>query len=234
MEPAEKSQAERRRAKDKRWRTANTEHVRQYRREYQKAHRDRLNALKRTAYSNDKKAAKKAYYENNRERILRQKRDYYLRKKDAINEYREQNKSKISAQNSRWHRVNRERVRERKRECSRRRYQNPRNRIESNIRRRIGKLLRGTLKPDHSEALLGCRFEEFISYIEFMFKPGMSMQNYGRKWHLDHIMPCSAFDLKREDQARRCFHFTNLRPMWAKANLRKGSKITDAQLRLLL
>lgn len=234
MEPAEKTAVERKREKNRRWRAANREHVRQYSREYRKAQRERLNALKRAAYNHDRKVVKKAYYEHNRDRLLEQKREYYLRKKGAIKHYRERNKSKISDQNSRWHRKNRERVRERKREYNRRRYKNPHNRIESNIRRRIGKLLRGTLKPDHSEALLGCCFEEFMNYITAQFKSGMSMENYGRKWHIDHIMPCSAFDMSDEDQVRRCFHFTNLRPMWAKANMRKGSKITEPQLRLLL
>jgi hypothetical protein len=234
VEISEKTAVERKREKDRRWRAANREHVRQYSREYRKAQRERINALKRAAYNDNSKATKIAYYERNRERILEQKREYYLRKKEVINNYRERNKSKISAQNSRWHSKNRERVRERKREYNRRRYKNPQNRIESSIRRRIGKLLRGTLKPDHSEALLGCSFEEFMNYIAAKFKPGMSMENYGRKWHIDHIMPCSAFDMRDEEQARRCFHFTNMRPMWAKANMRKGSKITEPQLRLLL
>jgi hypothetical protein len=234
VESAKTTSAERKREKHRRWRAANREHVRQYSREYRKAQRERLNALKRAAYNDSGKATKTAYYARNRVRILEQKREYYLRKKETINKYREHNKSKISAQNSRWHRENRERVRERKRECNRRRYQHPQRRIESSIRRRIGKLLRGALKPDHSEALLGCSFEEFMNYITARFKPGMSMDNYGRKWHIDHIMPCSAFDMSDEYQARRCFHFTNLRPMWARENLRKGSKITDPQLRLLL
>jgi hypothetical protein len=234
VERTEKVATERKRENHRRWRAANRKHVRQYSREYRQAHRDRINEQVRAAYCDEQKASKKAYYEDNRERILQQKRDYYLRKKDAINQYRERNKSKISAQNSRWHRKNRDKIRERKREETRRRYLNPQNRIESSIRRRIGKLLRGTLKPDHSEALLGCSFEEFMNYISAKFKPGMSMENYGRKWHIDHIMPCSAFDMRDEDQARRCFHFTNLRPLWAKENLRKGSKITDPQLRLLL
>ena len=62
----------------------------------------------------------------------------------------------------------------------------------------------------------------------------MTWQNYGRAWHIDHIIPCSAFDLTRPNQIRQCFHFTNLRPLWAKANLRKHAKIIDPQLKLLL
>jgi hypothetical protein len=40
-------------------------------------------------------------------------------------------------------------------------------------------------------------------------------------WHLDHIRPCTSFDLKDEDQQRVCFNWRNLRPIWARENLVK-------------
>ena len=234
MEPADEAASERIREKNKRYYLANKKRLNEYSSSYQKEHRQKLNAQKRASYDEMKKIAKKAYCERNKERILKQKSEYYARKIHDIKTYRARMKKEISTQNSRWHRNNREKIRERKREDSRRRYKNPHFRIESSIRRRIGKLLRGTLKPDHSVALLGCSFQEFMNFIAAQFKTSMSMENYGRKWHIDHIMPCSAFDMSDENQIRRCFHFTNLRPMWAKANLRKGSIITDPQYRLLL
>jgi hypothetical protein len=60
-------------------------------------------------------------------------------------------------------------------------------------------------------------------------KPGMTMENYGSAWHIDHTIPCRAFDLSRIDEAQRCFHFSNLTPMWATENMRKGGKITKRQ-----
>jgi len=234
MEPAEQKASKRIREKNRRYYLANKERLNEYSRAYQKEHRQKLNAQKRASYDETKKAVKKAYYERNKEHILKQKQEYFIRKIDSIKNYRERNRKKISAQNSRWQRNNRERIRPRKRECNRRRYLDHHNRVAGSVRRRIGKLMTGKSKPDRSEGLLGCSFAEFIRYISTMFKPGMTMENYGRKWHIDHIMPCSVFDLTREDQVRQCCHFTNLRPLWARANLRKGSKITDPQLRLLL
>ncbi len=234
MESTEKTAAEPKRAKNLRYYLANKERLNEYSSAYQKEHRQKHNAQRRASYDKTKRAAKKAYYERNKERILKQKQEYFVRKIDSINDYRKRNRREISAQNSRWHRNNRDRIRVRKRESSRRRYLDPHNRVAGSVRRRIGKLMAGKSKPDRSECLLGCSFGEFIQYISARFKPGMTMENYGRKWHIDHIMPCSAFDLTREDQLRQCCHFTNLRPLWAKANLRKASKITDPQLRLLL
>jgi hypothetical protein len=234
VEPTEKSQAERKREKNRRYYLANKERLNEYSREYNKKNRVRLNTYARATYDDMAKVAKKAYYERNRERILAQKKEYAVRKADLISSYRQRNKSKLSAQNSRWHRENRDKTRPRKREDSRKRSLDPSYRVAAAHRKRIQRTLKGLSKPDSSESLLGCRYDEFIDYIKAHFKRGMSMNNYGRAWHIDHVIPCSAFDLTNEVEIRQCFHFTNLRPMWAKANMRKGKKITEPQLRLLL
>jgi len=49
----------------------------------------------------------------------------------------------------------------------------------------------------------------------------MTWDNYG-KWHVDHIIPISSFNLTLETEVEKCFHFTNLQPLWAKDNLKKG------------
>ena len=63
----------------------------------------------------------------------------------------------------------------------------------------------------------------------------MAWANYGRVWHIDHIIPCAKFDLTNERQQRLCFHYLNLRPLRAKENLQKQDKLTEpGQLPLLL
>ena len=68
-------------------------------------------------------------------------------------------------------------------------------------------------------------------YLEKQFTKGMSWDNYGNPngdhtscWHIDHIKPCASFDLTQEDQQKECFHYTNLQPLWAIDNLKKGGK----------
>ena len=50
----------------------------------------------------------------------------------------------------------------------------------------------------------------------------MSWENQG-KWHIDHITPLSS--AKTEEEVYRLCHYTNLQPLWAEDNLKKGSKI---------
>jgi hypothetical protein len=64
--------------------------------------------------------------------------------------------------------------------------------------------------------LLGCSIEVFINHIESKFTKNMSWENYGKYgWHLDHIKPCSSFNLESEEEQKKCFHYTNLQPLWA-------------------
>ncbi|MDD2820123.1 MAG: hypothetical protein PHW29_02555 [Flavobacterium sp.] len=73
--------------------------------------------------------------------------------------------------------------------------------------------------------LLGCSIKEARIHIEKQFREGMQWENHGIKgWHIDHIIPCSSFDLTKNEDQNKCFHYTNLQPLWAEENLRKGNK----------
>ena len=51
----------------------------------------------------------------------------------------------------------------------------------------------------------------------------MTLENYG-KWHIDHIKPVTRFDLTKPNELEKCFHYSNLQPMWAEENIKKGNK----------
>lgn len=70
--------------------------------------------------------------------------------------------------------------------------------------------------------LIGCTPEELVQHIERQFLPGMSWA--ARNFHIDHIKPCAAFNLTDPEEQRRCFHYTNLQPLWPVENLRKGAR----------
>jgi hypothetical protein len=101
-------------------------------------------------------------------------------------------------------------------------------RIRLNLQRRILSVLRGYSKSASTTALLGCSIEEFKLHLESQFRPGMSWDNYGRgpdKWNIDHKIPCAMFDLESPVHQKRCFHFSNLQPLWAVENSSKRHRL---------
>jgi hypothetical protein len=99
-------------------------------------------------------------------------------------------------------------------------------RIASRLRNRILRALKKGYKSGHSIELLGCSIEFLKTYLENLFEEGMTWENWSRKgWHMDHIIPCASFDLTKEEEQKKCFHYTNLQPLWAKDNLEKHTKL---------
>ena len=74
--------------------------------------------------------------------------------------------------------------------------------------------------------LLGCSVSFLKGFLEAKFKEGMTWENHG-EWHIDHIKPCASFNLLDEEEQKKCFHYTNLQPLWASENLSKGCKYID-------
>jgi len=92
-----------------------------------------------------------------------------------------------------------------------------------NLRTRQGQAIKnhkGT-KFTSSLELLGADIDTVRQHLESQFKEGMSWDNRG-EWHIDHVIPCCKFDLTDIEEQKKCFHYTNLQPLWAKENLQKG------------
>ncbi len=90
-------------------------------------------------------------------------------------------------------------------------------------------------KTSSSQDMLGAPMGVVLTHIEKQFQRGMNWGNWGKTgWHVDHIIPCAAFDLTDPQQQRRCFHYTNLRPVWASENLSKNARIITCQPELPL
>jgi hypothetical protein len=124
---------------------------------------------------------------------------------------------------------NKEKIRLRNRLLMRKKLLNPYNRVVANLRRRIPAVLKGeTTKSAPTFKLLGCDKNQLMLHLESKFQPGMSWDNYGAgdgKWVVDHILPCASFDLSKPEEQGKCFHYTNLQPLWFKDNILKSDKI---------
>jgi len=144
--------------------------------------------------------------------------------KEKSVEYRKRNKNKISKQRQEYYLKNKKEILSRNYKYIKSRSKLDVNfRIVRNLRLRIWEALKGKLKSRNTAGLLGCSIIYLKYHLESQFKPGMSWSNYG-KWHIDHIKPCAKFNLSVISEQRLCFHYTNLQPLWAEENIKKGSR----------
>lgn len=97
-------------------------------------------------------------------------------------------------------------------------------RIYNAIKRQSKDKGRSDRKAMPTMQLVGCTTAQLRAHLESMFQSGMGWHNQGQ-WHIDHIIPCASFDLSQPDQQAKCFHWTNLQPLWAKDNLAKSDSV---------
>lgn len=174
---------------------------------------------------------KKARIENIEKAILKGKEKYQKRSKiikEKRKEYYYKNKEKVIASVNNYVQKNKDKVRKAQRE-------NHKNRKANDISYSILKILRTRAssaiklqgkKCYKTAQLVGCSMQLLLSHLESKFIDGMSWDNYGLKgWHMDHIIPCSSFDLSKPDEQKKCFHYTNLQPLWWYENLKKSNKL---------
>lgn len=158
---------------------------------------------------NNKEKIKKQRHDNyikNREKQLKKYQEYYIKNKTKIQKYKLKNKAKTAKyQKNKYH-------------------SDPEFRLRIILSVRINSLIKK--KKNKTLDLVGCDVKTLKQYLENKFLKGMSWKNYGfYGWHIDHIRPCSSFDLTNPEQQKICFHYTNLQPLWAADNLRKSDKI---------
>ena len=185
------------------------------------------------------------YYQKNKNRLLQQTKEYYRTHKEeykkSIRKYRLINKEKIIKQVKKYQQnhkieiveyqkiyknINHDKLLENaKKRRNNRRKIDMHFKIMCNLRKRIWDALKFNYKSASTLKLLGCSLEFFKSYYESKFTKGMSLAKVmNGEIHCDHIRPCASFDLSKPEEQRRCFHYTNLQPLWAKENLSKGAK----------
>lgn len=177
------------------------------------------------------------YRKENKEKIKTQKAAYdkiYRLKKHKIilkNQkiYRLNNKEKIKISRH-IHRLKNHKEIDRKNQIyiNKREKIDPGFKITNRLRHRVGMACKGkNAKKNYKfKEYIGCSISDLLNHLESKFSIGMNLNNYG-KWHIDHIIPCSKFDLTNPEQQRVCFHYTNLQPMWAIDNIKKGDKYNE-------
>lgn len=106
-----------------------------------------------------------------------------------------------------------------------RRAENPHQRVHDAMGNRFRDVLRSNKGGKSWRELAGYGVKELRAHLEKQFWPGMTWENYG-KWHIDHIRPVASFDftVEFEKTVRACWALSNLQPLWAIDNIKKGKK----------
>jgi len=179
------------------------------------------------------------YYLKNKEKIIKNVNAWSNKNKDKKRNYSnnwvERNKEKSLTNNSAWRNKNKEKmiqcrkswfIRNRNKVNELRKNNYNSNSIFSFISKTRCLILssfnrKKMTKRNKTEQILGCNFNEFKIHIEKQFLKGMTWEKRS-EWHIDHIVPISS--AKTEEDVIKLNHYTNLRPLWAKDNLKKSNK----------
>jgi len=78
------------------------------------------------------------------------------------------------------------------------------------------------LKEKRVLEYLGCTADFFQKWMAFQLYDGMTLENYGDIWHVDHTKPIASFDLTKEVEQDACFSWKNCRPLLAQKNIHKS------------
>ena len=197
-------------------------------------------ASQREYYQNNKEkfaARKREYYQNNKEKMHASQREYYQKNKEKITarqrEYQQKNKEKITARQREYQQKNKEKISE---------YQQKRyiNDPEYAMLRRLRSRMRSAVisagldkKCATSKELLGIDTKGLAEWLQSQFTDGMSWDNRS-DWHVDHRIPCKAFDITDPEQQRICFWYRNLQPLWSYDNLSKSDKYNEEDKQALI
>lgn len=132
------------------------------------------------------------------------------------------NRAENSAAALAYYYANKDKVRayqKRKYECR------PDHRVRVSMATAIRKAIRDKKAGRSWEDLVGYGLNDLMRHLEKQFLKGMTWGNYGPVWHIDHIVPASSFRATDPTSAefRACWAITNLQPLWAEANIKKGA-----------
>jgi hypothetical protein len=143
--------------------------------------------------------------------------------------YKEKYKEDISKYNQKYHIDNKEVIQKRhnKNDVERRK-NDPLFKLAHTCRTRINKAIKGN--GIKSLKLIDCSTIFLKEWLEFNFDKEMNFNNHGSYWHIDHVIPCTVFNLENDDEIKHCFRWTNLQPLEAQKNLIKNNKINKKEV----
>lgn len=219
-EEAKKAQKEKIRI----WRLKNKDRIKSKVKEYQKKNVDQVIKAKKGWASRNKdhiNENSKKFRKNNPEYFVKYKERYKDKYQYDYTEYKKKwrinNRDKSKAHNLKYLKTEKGQI----------------THLWDNLRHRIKAYTFSKRKSSRQDMdkLVGCSKFFLLKFIESKFydhpvtNRKMTWTN-SDEWHIDHITPLKILNPKNEEHFKIANHFSNLQPMWAEENLKKGAKIT--------
>jgi len=104
---------------------------------------------------------------------------------------------------------------------------NPIDKFKRNMRTRIWSAL--TAKTKHTIEYLGCSHPDYVEWLTYCV-PEFKLEDHGKIWHIDHVIPVSHFDLDNESEQLIAFNWRNTVPLLARDNLAKNNALIYSQM----
>lgn len=165
------------------------------------------------------KEYKNRYYQNNKEKCLRNTARYYNENRSYYQQYQKE-----------YEKTHPRKLRKKSLPSVK---DNIRSNISRSISRRIASF--GGIKNCSIIKYLSFSFKELVIHLEKQFEEWMNWDNYGKydpktwdddniltwKWQIDHIIPhsCFKYTSMEDEDFKKCWKLDNLRPYSAKQNI---------------
>jgi hypothetical protein len=190
------------------------------------------------------KIAKTKYYQDKKNDILKKSKEFYLKNKESVLDnaknryqfnrqnklkysklYYEKNKVLLLEKSKKYAINNYKKVLDYQKKYKQDKYhKDPIFKIIICVRARVNNFLKekNIKKNNKTFEIVGCSPQSLKEHLEKLFIDGMTWDNQC-KWHIDHKIPLAS--AKTEEELYKLCHYTNLQPLWAEDNMKKGSKI---------
>jgi len=177
-----------------------------------------------------KKEAHKRWYEMNKDKV----KEYQSR--PEVMENRRQTTRKRYLSNSenileahrQWRLDNPDKARAGGRRSDKKKRSSPKARLSDSVSRGIIRSLRNNSKAGrHWESLVNYTIGDLKRHLEKQFESGMTWENYGSRWQIDHKIPVAVFNFETPEDIdfHRCWSLKNLQPLESIQNASKGAMI---------
>jgi hypothetical protein len=104
----------------------------------------------------------------------------------------------------------------------------PKEKLKRVIRSRIYIALQKN-KSKKTIEYLGCNQDDYVKWISYN-SCDYTIDNHGKLWHIDHVIPLSKFNLDDEVEQLIAFNWRNTTAVSVKENLSKNNKILTSQI----